>query len=105
MIRGTAIDFALGLMLAIRRKHFENPRETFNTRVIAEVANLLHEEGFGHGVVRHQDIFFLETRAMQSYARALIPFVDQQTASKLRAALRRNSRFYIAAHGGKRRKR
>jgi len=101
MIRGTAIDFALGLMLALRKKHFANSRATFSARTIAEVANLLHEEGFGCGTVRHQDIFYIETIALRDYAKALLPFADEETAAQLRSALRRNTRFFVA--GGRRR--
>lgn len=83
MIRGTAIDFALALIDAIRWPH-----ETFNTRQIAAVVNMLHEEGFGSGTVRHQDIYFIERRALQKLGKALLrKGMDKDDADKLREIL------------------
>lgn len=67
MIRGAPIDFALALLDSIRLPH-----ETFNTREIASVVNMLIEEGFGSGFCRHQDIYFLELRALKKVGHALI---------------------------------
>lgn len=83
MIKGTAIDFALALIATLRLPH-----ETLTTRQIAEVVNMLHDEGFGVGVVRHQDIYFIERRALKKLALGLLrKGMDRDEADKLRHVL------------------
>jgi hypothetical protein len=84
MIRGTPIDLALAIIGLIRKPH-----ETFTLDQIKDVVNLLIEEGFGVGVCRRQDIYFIERRAMAKLGRALIrsKALEPEQADRLREIL------------------
>lgn len=99
MIRGTAIDFALALIACSLRPH-----ETVSTRQIAEVVNMLHAEGFGTGTVRHQDIYFIERRALLKLGKALLrKGMDREDADKLRRVLT-GKRYAYVGTGARERK-
>jgi hypothetical protein len=67
MIRGTAIDLALELIETVRE-----PDQRVTLDQIADVVNALNDEGYGTGQVRHQDIYFLERRAMKKLRKAMV---------------------------------